>query len=57
MLSEAIRPDRSASIYMGACLGEKTGFKTIILVRPDTRNIHVNAYLNNIGWKGWKTYS
>lgn len=56
VLSEAIRPDPDASIYMGFCYGRATT-KALVLIRPYTRNIHVNAYAQDSNWKGWKTYS
>ncbi len=56
VLSEAIRPDPDASTYMGFCYGRATT-KVLVLIRPYTRNIHVNAYAQDSNWKGWKTYS
>ena len=56
VLSEAIRPDPDASTYMGFCYGRATT-KALVLIRPYTRNIHVNAYAQDSNWKGWKTYS
>lgn len=56
VLSEAIRPDPEASTYMGFCYGRATT-KVLVLIRPYTRKIHVNAYAQDSNWKGWKTYS
>ena len=56
VLSEAIRPDPEASTYMGFCYGRATT-KVLVLIRPYTRKIHVNAYAQDSNRKGWKTYS
>lgn len=56
VLSEDIRPDPDASIYMGFCYGNDNS-KVLFLVRPHTRRIHINAWAKDSTWKGWKDYS
>lgn len=56
VLSEDIRPDPDASIYMGFCYGNDNS-KVLFLVRPHTRRIHINAWAKDSAWKGWKDYS
>lgn len=52
-LSEDIRPDESASVYMGFCFAHITsGMKVLFLVRPYSRNIFINGYTSG-AWTGW----
>lgn len=55
-LSEGIRPDPNASMYMGFCQGTQTT-RVLMLIRPYSQKIYINSKVQGADWKGWKDYS
>ena len=55
-LSEGIRPDPDASMYMGFCQGTQTT-RVLMLIRPYSQKIYINSKVQGADWKGWKVYS
>lgn len=55
-LSEGIRPDPDASMYMGFCQGTQTT-RVLMLIRPYSQKIYINSKVQGADWKGWKDYS
>lgn len=55
-LSEGIRPDPDASMYMGFCQGTQTA-RVLMLIRPYSQKIYINSKTQGADWKGWKVYS
>lgn len=55
-LSEGIRPDPDASMYMGFCQGTQIT-RVFMLIRPYSQKIYINSKVQGADWKGWKVYS
>lgn len=55
-LSEGIRPDPYASMYMGFCQGTQAT-RVLMLIRPYSQKIYINSKVQGADWKGWKVYS